>query len=210
MGGVIPAGAPTGQTVYFQIMSMENGQVANGVGLENYNLAHWANYVISASEQTGSGRYVASIPGYLPNGYYVANAYVAINPGSPAAGDTPTDLLRFGWKDGNIVDIISSVDIGSINGSTVAVENLSLSAEEYVIGEAVAGTLSTSQMTTNLTADVSNVYARRVMVFTSGDLAGFAVLITAFNPTGAKLTFIGYNNQTLPSAPSVGDAFLIL
>jgi hypothetical protein len=65
-------------------------------------------------------------------------------------------------------------------------------------------------MTTNLVAAVANIYAGRVIYFTSGVNAGLACLITAYAVTGGRLTFIAFSNQPAPSAPSAADTFLIV
>lgn len=209
MAGIVPAMAATGQIVYAQIRDLLTGQVANGSGLEVYNQARWNFYVVAQSEQVGSGFYSAGFPGYLPAGLYLATSYIQLNP-SPVAGDTPVYDTVINWDGSNVIGIGSPVDVKKINGSASAAVNLALSANEYAVGAAVAGTLTTTQMTTNLTATVGNIYAGRVMVFTSGVNAGLAVLITAYSVTGGKLTFIAYNNQPAPSAPSATDAFIIL
>lgn len=209
MGAVIPAGAGTGQTLYGNILSASDGQVANGSALEAYNQAHWANYVITMTEQAGSGRYLLSVPGYLAAGRYFAFIYLQAG-GSPAAGDTPLDFVFFDWDGGNVIGVGSALNVGSINGSTTAAANLRKSTETLVSGSAASGTLTTTQMTTNLMNTEANIYAGRVIYFTSGDNAGRAALITAYAVTGGKLTFIGYNNSPINVAPTAGDTFVII
>lgn len=209
MGGVIPVGAANGQTVYAQILSAIDAGVANGVGLEAYNQAHYTNYTISSIENLGANRYIITVPGYLPAGRYICMPYLALTPGTPAPGDTPLDMVFFDWDGGNIVWLGSGVNISKINGSAPAAANLSVSAIAMVPGAAAAGTLTTQQMTTNLTAPVAMTYAGRLLIFTSGVNAGFVALITAYAVTGGRLTFIGYNNQPMPSAPAALDTFII-
>lgn len=209
MGGAIPAAAASGQTVYFQVMRATDAEMANGAGLESYNEAHWGNYVIASPEQTGSGRYVMTVPGYLPAGRYYALPFIQIG-GSPAAGDTPIDILQFDWDGGNIVGVTAPLNMGQINGSALAAANLSASAGIMKTGAAAAGTLTTTQMTTGLTDTVPNIYAGRLLLFTSGVNKGLACLITAYAVTGGKLTFISYGNLPAPAAPSIGDTFVIV
>lgn len=209
MGGVIPAGAGSGSTVYGQIVSAVDATIANGVGLEAYNQSHWANYAISMPEQPGSSRYILTVPGYLAAGRYFVMPFLQSG-GSPAAGDTPIDILFFDWDGGNVIGVGSPLNVGAINGSTPAAVKLGVSANALVTGAAVAGTLTNSQMTTSLSATVANIYAGRVMLFTSGVNQGLAVLITAYSVTGGKLTFIAYGNANAPSAPSATDTFIIL
>lgn len=209
MGAVIPAGAASGQTIYGRIISAADATVANGVGLEAYNSAHWANYVISMTEQSGSGCYILTVPGYLAAGRYFVMPYIQIG-GSPTLGDPPIDIIFFDWDGGNAVGVGSALNVGKINGSAPAAVNLSTSALQFVIGAAAAGTLSTTQMTTNLAATVANIYAGRVIYFTSGANAGRVALITAYAVTGGKLTFVAYGNQPITSAPVAADTFLIV
>lgn len=209
MGGFIFASGPTGLTVYGQLVSVAASTVANGAALEAYNQGHWANYVNSMPEQAGSGRYGLSVPGYLPAGRYLLNSFIQ-GGGSPAAGDTSLDITYFDWDGANVIYLGSALNVGQINGSSTAAARLAVSAAQFVIGAAAAGTLSTSQMTTNLGASVANIYAGRVLYFTSGVNAGLAVLITAYAVTGGRLTFVGFNNQPAPSAPSAADAFIII
>jgi hypothetical protein len=209
MSGIVPGFLATGLNVYANVLSRTDGSRANGAALEAYNVAHWANYVISSPEQSGAGTYVMSIPSYLPAGTYKAIFYLQLG-GSPASGDTPIDSEYFDWDGVNLVAIGSGLNVTKINGSSPAAVNLALSANAFAVGAAAAGTLTTSQMTTNLVASVANIYAGRVLYFTSGVNAGLAALVTAYAVTGGKLTFIAYNNLPAPSAPGVGDTFLVV
>lgn len=210
MGGVIPVGAANGQGVYGHFLSALDAEIANGSGLEAFNVSHWANYVVSSAEQSGASRYIITVPGYLPNGRYFCMPYLQLSfPGLPAAGDTPLDILFFDWKDGNVLGFGSATNVGSINGSVQAAVNLGISANNFVNGMAAAGTLTTTRMTTNLPGAQDNLYTGRVLYFTSGANAGKAALITAYSVTGGRLTFVGYNNSPIAVAPSAGDTFQI-
>lgn len=213
MGGYLIAEAATGQTVYNILQSMSTGQLWNGSAMEAYNQSHIGNYAIATSEQSGSGRYILAVPGGLPSDNYWASSYIeTVNPGTPTLGDTPLDIMRFGWLAGNIVDVGSGVNVGAINGSTSAAVNLAIASNAYVVGAAAAGTLTTSSMTTNLAPAnaFANMFSGRTLIFTSGVNAALAVLVTAFAVTGGKLTFVAYGSLPAPSAPSNGDTFLLL
>lgn len=208
MPGIIPAGAAPGQTLYASVMDM-SGQRGNGSALEAYNQAHWGNYVISAPEQSGSGNYIVTVPGYLPAGRYVMWIYIQLG-GSPAVGDTTMDFVFFDWDGGSIVGVVAPLNVGKINGSAPAAVNLGVSALGMVTGVAASGTLSTSQMTTNLASAIAGVYKGRIILFTSGGNLGRAALITDYAVTGGKLTFVAYGNTTINVAPSPGDTFIIV
>lgn len=211
MGAIAIAIAAPGQTVEGVLMDMAVGQYWNGAAMVAYNSANWASYNVAMPEDTGSGRYKWTMPGGVPNGSYWLTPYLLNAPPTPVlGGDTPLDIVRLGWKDGNLVEITSALNVGAINGVAAAAVNLAASAASMVIGAAAAGTLSTTQMTTNLGATVANIYAGRVLYFTSGVNAGLACLITAYAVTGGKLTFIAYGNNAAPSAPSAADTFVII
>lgn len=210
MSGAIPLFGASGNSLnYAMIRSLANGQVWNGAALEAWNVAHWATYNIAAPEQTGSGCYLLTVPGGLPAGLYQAVLYTPVG-GSSASGDSPIATEVFSWDGSNVLGLGSAINVGSINGSSAAAVNLATSANALKTGAAAAGTLSTTQMTTNLTATVPNIYSGRVLIFTSGVNAGLAALITAYAVTGGKLTFSAYGSLPAPSAPSAADTFIIL
>lgn len=72
-------------------------------------------------------------------------------------------------------------------------------------GTATATTLSTTQMSTNLTATATDFYKDRVLIWISGTLARQAVSITGYNGTTKTLTF-----TAATSAPSNGNKFIIV
>lgn len=209
MSGILPAFGATGFSGNYQmIRSRTSGQVWNGAAMEVWNIAHWSSYVVSAPEQAGSGCYVAQPPAGLPADIYQYVLYTPLG-GSPASGDTPVFDSDFFYDGANIIWLGSGVNIGKINGVAAAAANLAVSANAMVIGAVAAGTLTTTQMTTNLSATVANIYAGRLLLFTSGVNQGLACLITAYAVTGGKLTFIAYGNSPAPSAPSAADTFII-
>lgn len=74
-----------------------------------------------------------------------------------------------------------------------------------VNGQAAAGTLSTTQMTTNLTEATNDHYNGRVIVWVSGVLAGQATAITDYDGATKKLTY-----TAITEAPTAGDKFVIV
>ena len=201
MAGYVFGSGATGQSgIYCQIRSLITGLIGNGTSMESYNQAHWSNYVNSTPEDAGAGEYKLTVPGYIPAGIYKATYFLPLG-GSPASGDSPFATEIFEWDGANVIYIGSSLNVGSINGSASAAVNLAKSANAFIVGAAAAGTLSTTQMTTNLTGSVANLYSGRTLYFTSGVNAGLACLITAYAVTGGKLTFLAYNNLPAPSAP---------
>jgi hypothetical protein len=129
----------------------------------------------------------------------VPNLDVAISTRSVAGdemGLTPAAI--------NAIEAIA-FDVASLGGDVNALENLKSSALSIVVGNAVAGLLSNSQMSTDLTATASDHYKGRIIIWITGNLAKQATDITAYNGATKVLTF-----TTVTSAPSVGDRFVIL
>ena len=98
-----------------------------------------------------------------------------------------------------------SSDAVAISGSTEAADNLEASAETIVVAAAATGTLSTTQMTTNLTEVTDDHYNGRIIIWTSGVLQDQATDITDYDG-GTKL--LTYTATT--EAPSNGDTFVIV
>lgn len=96
-------------------------------------------------------------------------------------------------------------DVQAVNSSTLAAIRLALSTDTIVVGAAVAGTLSNTQMTTNLSEATDGHYIGRVIIWTSGDLIDQATDITGYAASGGLLTF----TQTT-EAPTAGDTFIIV
>jgi len=96
-------------------------------------------------------------------------------------------------------------DALAISGSTDAADNLEASAETIVVGAAAAGTLSTTQMTTNLTEATDDHYNGRIIIWTSGVLQNQATDITDYDGASKMLTY-----TATTEAPSDGDTFVIV
>ncbi|MCP3975978.1 MAG: hypothetical protein GY720_15970 [bacterium] len=91
-------------------------------------------------------------------------------------------------------------------GATAAANfALALGASGVVTGAAVTGTLSTTVMTTDLSETTDDHYIGRIIVWTSGDLAGQATDITDYSGTNGTCTF-----TAVTEAPSNTDAFIIV
>lgn len=104
-----------------------------------------------------------------------------------------TDLIN-----GGRLDLL----IDAIKGVT---DNLSAAAETMVTGAAAAGTLSMTQMTTDLTEATNDHYNGRVIIWTSGQLQNQATDVTDYDGATKMLT---YTAVTEP--PADGDTFVIV
>ena len=100
---------------------------------------------------------------------------------------------------------VDTVDVGKINGSASAAAQLAKSSIGIVSGAAIAGTLSTTQMTTNLTETTDEHYTNRVILWTSGNLAGQLSDVTAYTGATKLLTF-----TAVTEAPVATDKFVLL
>ena len=96
-------------------------------------------------------------------------------------------------------------DALAINGSTAAAAQLAISAATIVDSTAKAGTLSTTQMSTNLTEATDDHYNGRSIIWTSGVLINQASDITDYVGVNGVLTF-----TAVTEAPSASDSFIIV
>ena len=96
-------------------------------------------------------------------------------------------------------------DIKAVDGNTTSAANLQKSTLTIVTGAAEAGTLSTTQMTTDLSEATANHYNGRALIWTSGVLFQQAAIITAYAASGGTLTY-----TTTTDAPSAADTFVIV
>ena len=74
-----------------------------------------------------------------------------------------------------------------------------------ISGNAIAGTLSTTQMSTDLTEATDDHYNGRSLIWTSGVLLGQATAITDYTGATKVLTY-----TAVTEAPSAADDFLIV
>jgi hypothetical protein len=105
-----------------------------------------------------------------------------------------------------VFTVANQVDANAIaiSGNTTAADNLEDAMTGVVTGAAATGTLSTTQMTTDLTEATDDHYIGRLITFISGDLLGQQTNVTDYEGTGGLLTF-----TALTEAPSNGDTFVI-
>ena len=113
------------------------------------------------------------------------------------------------------------VVVAVVDAATKAVEDQFIIIETYghvdamhvtekmsaaiVTSTALTGTLSTTQMTTNLTEVTDEHYTGRTLIWISGDLAGQATDVTAYNGTSKMLTY-----TTVTEAPANTDEFILV
>lgn len=218
MAGYVEVGAATGNTVYVHLRNSQR-QVWNGTTWEAYNVANWASYVISLTEDTSSGYYSAAVPAGINTAMKITVlAYFRLG-GSPAAGDDFAGQSTAPW-DGSAWEVgwstpartltsmsgVSGVNVQFINGVSAAAVQLSISAQTIISATALTGTLTVTQMTTTLSSAVNKFYVGRVLYFTSGALQGQVAAVADYDGATKKVTFF----QALTSAPSNGDGFILV
>jgi hypothetical protein len=185
---------------------------------EAWNAANWAEYAITLTEDTQSGFYKALIPPAISAQRLTLLIYRQVG-GSPASSDEKYGNST-GIYDGSNWEVgwqttartltsmvgVAGVDVQSINGVAASAQKLAISANTIVTGIAVAGTLTVSQMTTNLNFTIAKLLFGRAIYFTSGNLVGRAAAIADYVVAGGKITFFA----PLPQAPQANDTFMII
>lgn len=96
-------------------------------------------------------------------------------------------------------------DVEAINNSTAAADQLALSAATIVNGAAEAGTLSTTQMSTDLAEATNDHYNGCVLIWTSGVLLNQRTDVTGYAGVNGVLTY-----TAITEVPGAGDTFILV
>lgn len=184
----------TGKVVY-AILHNPNGQYwrADTKVFEAFNASNWAAYAITLTEDSPTAYYRGTYPPEITTVVTTDALYQRIG-GSPATSDLP---LGMGKSQG--------VNVSEISGALAATSNMSLAAGSEVQGAAIAGTLSQTQMSTNLINTLTGSYVGRSVIWTSGQLQNSAAGITAYDGSTKIMSF-----TPMPVAPINGDTFIIV
>lgn len=163
-----------------------------------------------ATDAIGSNEISAAAVTKIQNGLMTLAGYTAPDNSTIAAiaAYVDTEVAAIKAKTDQLVfSVANQLDANmlSINGNSTAAVNQALAAGTMVTGSAIAGTLSTTQMTTDLTKAVDDFYIGRVIIWTSGSLQNQAATITDYDGTTKTLTF-----STVTAAPSAGNSFIII
>jgi hypothetical protein len=194
---IIEAIYTSGVNLYAIITNRLNGQIWNNstLAFEVFNSANWASYAVALTEQSPTGKYIATRPAGTAG--YVTSESIYVRAGaSPATSDAPPISLLKGAGENSV----------AISGdASVAPTNLqaALSTEEQ--GTVLAGTITNTSFPTSLIASANNTYLGRSILFVTGAQAGNQAVIQAYTSSGAILVI-----SPLPGAPAVGDAFIIV
>ncbi len=134
-----------------------------------------------------------------------------------------TNELQTDWADGGRLDLIvdsilddtgtsgvvvaasQAVNVTAIAGNTAAATNLSATSRAAITGQAQAGTLSTTAMTSDLSGYGDDELIGRVIIWYSGTADGQASDITDYASSGGLVTY-----TAITSAPAASDLFVIV
>lgn len=154
----------------------------------SYTSQSWTE--VSATNMPGV--YEFGVPSHALSSYHVLMMFTA-------NGSTATGMLP----------ILVEIELDEIDYRSDSYSKLEASADTIVSGSAVSGTLSTTEMTTNLPSTVDDHYNGRVLIITNGSsttgLLYQATNITDYDGTTKKLTF-----TALSAAPSSSTTFIIV
>jgi len=184
-----------GMTIY-AIIHHPDGRVWNDSdeAWEAFNVGNWSLYAIPLAEQGASGYYRADYPAAVAGVLTTEALYLQAST-APNVGDIPS--IGLGQSQGSA--------IAAVNDDTVAADNLKKNLKSMAPGKAVAGTLTVTQMTTDLSDTADGVYIGRLVVWTTGALIRRTAYVTAYAGSTRKLTF-----GAVSVAPAADDEFLII
>jgi hypothetical protein len=187
--------SPSGLTIYATIHHPD-GRIWNTLSeeFEAYFADHWPLYAIALAEQGITGYYRGAYPEAIEGVLTTETLYMQSGP-TPAPND-PTS-----------VGIAQSqgAALAAIRNNFTAVDNLLDNLTVMKRGEAIAGTLTTTQMTTNIDDTEDDVYEGRVLIWTSGALFRRAAYIQTYDGDTHTFTF-----SPVSQAPAAGDKFIVI
>jgi hypothetical protein len=120
--------AYTGVTLWAIVRDLA-GLVANGSGLESFNVSNYSIYIIPMAEQVPTGYFKCAFPSYLPRGKYT----FSVHQGSGIAGDLAVDQGSIDWNgstEDTIDTIIAKLPSGLISGFDPSSQNVNLNANQ--------------------------------------------------------------------------------
>ena len=195
--------------VYLFIQDSTSTSGAGLTGLSHATSGIQAHYIReggSATQIGTTGNLAAGVGPYPPLGSYFSGLLREVSSvGMPgvyefgvpnaviAAGAGSVVLMLHGAA--NMVPVLIEIELDKIDYRSSSYAKLEASASTIVQGNPVAGTLSFTEMTTDLTETTDDHYNGRVLIFTSGVLAGQATDITDYDGASKKLTFTALSDQ---------------
>ena len=152
---------------------------------------------------TGLWTYVLS----TVSGFTAGAIYFAVVSHSSASPPQQEREFQFGSAQGDVVVTSGrpEVDVKALAGSASSASNLERSASTIYRGTISGSSTTTALVDSGLTQADTDFWKGRIVIFTSGALAGQATDITAVTPATDTLTV-----TALTSAPSVSDTYVIV
>lgn len=119
--------------------------------------------------------------------------------------DAAVALLATAANLATVDTVVDAIKVVTDALTSAGAAKLALSAGTIVAASAVTGTLSTTQMTTDLTEATNDHFNGRIIIWTSGALLYQATDITDYDGATKMLTY-----TAITEAPSNGDSFIIV
>jgi D-alanyl-D-alanine carboxypeptidase len=166
----------------------------------------WIVFAFDRTDNTPKTGDAGNITANLRIDGAAANPVDDVNPAELEGGYYVFDITQ-AESNGNLLALCPSSVTADIQviGVPGAVWTRPASFKTVVHGAAAAGTLSTTQMTTDLTEATNDHYNGRVIIWTSGDLTDQATDITDYDGATKMLTY-----TAITEAPGAGDTFTIV
>ena len=183
----------SGQALY-AVSRRADGQVANQVvqAWEAYNPANWALYAIPLTEQSPTGYYRAAYPAWMAGGPLTTEVIYLQGDAAPATSDAPQGSAQS-----------QGASVQALQGDVDAAANLHDNAAAMSRGAAVAGTLTRTQVSTDLPDMQDGQLVGRIILWTSGGNS-----LNSSYITGSSEGVLDYGPA--PSVPAAGDTFLVI
>lgn len=169
---------------------------------------HQARFI---SDYTGAGLF-AQLDSALAVAVTSATTAV-VYPGAPAVSASINSIAAGSYSGVTISGLLSAVsaDVHQLVGSAPAMTRLLSHVSSILSGRAVAGTLSTTEMTTDISLTTSGTLNGRIIVFVGGGLNQES---TSINTVGGHLGFSNSSArlyfQNITGAPASGQSFLVI
>lgn len=191
MAGELQATYATGSTLY-AILRNTTGAVYNGSTFDaTPTTGEWTGYDIALAEDGSTGLYRGAMPA-VATGAYAFEVRLQAG-GSPAATDRVVGQGRILWS-----------------GSVDAEDRLARSAGQIIPGtvDSTALTPTTTQFEADdITEATASHYVDRLVLWTSGALAGQVTGVTAYSLSGGRGRF---TVEAMTEAPADNDTFVLV
>jgi len=185
-----------------------------GTAFEALAVTDWSEYSIYLDETPASSYlYIGDFPATIPNGWYWVDIFeqeevTGESPGTSDISDTLIGTIVGYWNGTSFQPWDSNIAL--INNNRTAAVQIALSAVQILSGtvDTTAFATTTTEFEANtFTAAADCFYNGRVIIFSTGTLAGQATIIEDYSLESGR----GHFTVTgLTAAPSNADTFIIV